>query len=73
MEGCFEDSYQSLTKEIDGIIKEPLGGAHQDREKTFKSVELAIIKAYTELKGLTTKKLVEQRMEKYANMGEYKS
>lgn len=60
-------------KLIDGIIKEPLGGAHQDREKTFKSVELAIIKAYAELKGLTTKKLVEQRMEKYANMGEYKS
>lgn len=60
-------------KLIDGIIKEPLGGAHTDRVKTYKSVELAIKKAYAELKDLSTKKLVDQRMEKYANMGVYKS
>ena len=59
-------------KLIDGIIKEPLGGAHQDREKTFKSVELAIIKAHAELSALSSKKLVELRMEKYSKMGEYK-
>jgi len=60
-------------KLIDGIIKEPLGGAHTDRDKTYKSVELAIKKAYVELSKLTLKKLVESRMEKYANMGVYKS
>ena len=60
-------------KLIDGIIKEPLGGAHTDRIKTYKSVELAIKKAYAELKILSVKKLVDQRMEKYANMGVYKS
>jgi acetyl-CoA carboxylase carboxyl transferase subunit alpha len=60
-------------KLIDGIIKEPLGGAHTDREKTYKSVELAIKKAYSELSSLPAKKLVEKRMEKYANMGVYKS
>ena len=58
-------------KLIDGIIKEPLGGAHVDREKTFKSVELAIVKSYKELSDLTVKKLVRQRMDKYLNMGEY--
>jgi len=58
-------------KLIDGIIKEPLGGAHVDREKTFKSVELAIVKSYKELSALTIKKLVRQRMDKYLNMGEY--
>jgi len=62
----------SKQKLIDGIIKEPLGGAHTDREKTYKSVELAIKKAYKELSGLTTKKLVENRMEKYSNMGVFK-
>lgn len=62
----------SKQKLIDGIIKEPLGGAHTDREKTYKSVELAIKKAYKELSALSTKKLVENRMEKYSNMGVYK-
>jgi acetyl-CoA carboxylase carboxyl transferase subunit alpha len=59
-------------KLIDGIIKEPLGGAHKDREKTYKSVELAIKKAYKELQGLSTDKLVKRRMEKYQNMGVFK-
>ncbi len=59
-------------KLIDGIIKEPLGGAHTDREKTYKSVEMAIKKAYKELSELTDKKLVAARMDKYANMGVYK-
>lgn len=62
----------SKQKLIDGIIKEPLGGAHTDREKTYKSVELAIKKAYKELSTLSKKKLVENRMEKYCNMGVYK-
>ena len=59
-------------KLIDGIIKEPLGGAHRDREKTFKSVSDTIVKCYDELKNLSPKDLVSQRMEKYAQMGVYK-
>ena len=58
-------------KVVDGIIKEPVGGAHTDRVKTYKSVELAIKKAFTKLDKLSTKKLVEERMEKYASMGVY--
>jgi acetyl-CoA carboxylase carboxyl transferase subunit alpha len=57
---------------IDDIIPEPLGGAHYDRETTFKSVEEYIIKAFNELKELSTKDLVAQRMDKYSNMGEFK-
>lgn len=60
-------------KLIDAIIKEPLGGAHRDREKTFKTVATAIEKNYGELKNLSPKDLISQRMEKYANMGVYKS
>ncbi|MDO6597756.1 acetyl-CoA carboxylase carboxyltransferase subunit alpha [Oceanihabitans sp. 2_MG-2023] len=60
-------------KIVDEIIKEPLGGAHQDREKTFASVSTAILKTFEELKNLSPKDLVNQRMEKYANMGVYKS
>jgi len=60
------------SKLIDGIIKEPLGGAHYDRETAFKEVEKTIVKAYDELKGLSEKELVEKRMAKYADMGVFK-
>ena len=59
-------------KLVDQIIKEPLGGAHTDKEKTFSSVKDAIVKSYEELKNLSPKELVNQRMEKYSNMGVYK-
>ncbi|GGD97074.1 acetyl-CoA carboxylase carboxyltransferase subunit alpha [Planktosalinus lacus] len=60
-------------KLIDAIVKEPLGGAHTDRETTFKTVSKEILKAYEELKNLSPKDLVEKRMNKYFEMGPYKS
>ncbi len=59
-------------KLIDGIIKEPLGGAHYDRITAFKDVEKTILKAYDELKDLSKEDLVKNRMDKYANMGVFK-
>jgi len=59
-------------KLIDGIIKEPVGGAHADRAGAFKAVQEQIIKAFAELKDLNDKDLVIKRMDKYANMGVYK-
>jgi len=56
-------------KVIDAIVKEPLGGAHYNREEAFKLVEASILKAFKELNKLNPKELVEKRMEKYANMG----
>ncbi|MFI2743966.1 acetyl-CoA carboxylase carboxyltransferase subunit alpha [Zhouia sp. PK063] len=58
---------------IDEIIKEPVGGAHADREKTFKTVEKTILTYFEELKKLSPEELVNQRMEKYFNMGVYKA
>lgn len=60
-------------KLVDEIIKEPLGGAHRDRKKTFLSVSNAITKHYEALKNLSPKDLVSQRMDKYTQMGVYKS
>ncbi|MDP3312438.1 acetyl-CoA carboxylase carboxyltransferase subunit alpha [Lutibacter sp.] len=59
-------------KLIDGVIKEPLGGAHFDRENAFKEVEKTILEAYKELKDLKPNELVKKRMEKYSKMGEFK-
>lgn len=59
-------------KLVDDIIKEPLGGAHTNREEAFLAVKKAIEKSYDELKNLSPKELVKTRMEKYADMGVYK-
>jgi len=59
-------------KLIDGIIKEPIGGAHSDREGAFKAVQNQIIDAFNELKDLSDADLVAKRMDKYADMGVYK-
>jgi acetyl-CoA carboxylase carboxyl transferase subunit alpha len=59
-------------KLVDQILKEPLGGAHTDREKTFTTIRDAIVKSYDELKNLSPKELVNQRMSKYFDMGVYK-
>jgi acetyl-CoA carboxylase carboxyl transferase subunit alpha len=59
-------------KLIDDIIPEPLGGAHYDRETTFASVKKYVLKSFAELKELSTKDLIAQRMDKYSNMGEFK-
>ena len=59
-------------KVIDEIIKEPLGGAHKDREGAFIAVRDAIVANYDKLKNLSQEKLVENRMDKYSKMGEFK-
>jgi len=59
-------------KLIDEIVKEPLGGAHSNREKTFETVAAAIEKTYNQLKMLSPAELVENRMEKYLEMGTFK-
>lgn len=59
-------------KLIDGIIKEPIGGAHTDRHGAFQAVQDQIVTAFEELKDLSEVDLVAKRMDKYANMGVYK-
>ena len=60
-------------KLIDLIVREPLGGAHSNREKTFQIVANAITKEYKELKNLSPKELVKNRMKKYSEMGVFNS
>ncbi len=58
---------------VDKVIKEPVGGAHRNREKTFETVKSNIASSYAELKQLSVEKLVANRMKKYSNMGVYSS
>ncbi len=54
---------------VDEIVKEPTGGAHRDRNKTYEVVSKAIIDSYNEFKNLSTNDLIAQRIDKYSNMG----
>ena len=54
------------------IIKEPLGGAHRDREAVFESVKKAIEDTFKKLSKLSVEKLIEKRMDKYTSYGVYK-
>ncbi|WP_099367529.1 acetyl-CoA carboxylase carboxyltransferase subunit alpha [Sphingobacterium sp. 1.A.4] len=54
---------------IDGIIPEPLGGAHQDPETTALNVKDRILKDLAILKAKDTDTLVQERIEKFSNMG----
>ena len=57
---------------IDEIIKEPLGGAHRNREAVFESIKKAIEETYKKLSKLSVEKLIEKRMDKYTSYGVYK-
>jgi len=59
-------------KLVDGVIREPLGGAHSDREATFETVQKVILKEMDVLQGMTAEDRVEKRIHKYEQMGVYK-
>ena len=55
---------------IDGIIEEPLGGAHADVQASINAVKKAILDNYKELRKLKPEKLKEARIAKFVAMGE---
>ncbi|MCD6374960.1 MAG: acetyl-CoA carboxylase carboxyltransferase subunit alpha [Caldisericaceae bacterium] len=57
---------------IDEIIKEPEGGAHVDPDLAAKFVKEAILKHLKQLIKIPTKKLLQQRLEKFSKMGAWK-
>jgi len=56
---------------VDGIVKEPMGGAHTKPEEMCKMLKRHIKKQLNELLEIPTDKLIDQRIEKYANIGMY--
>ena len=56
-------------KLIDGIIPEPLGGAHSNRDEIFATVKTEILKLLPQLKGKPAAQLVNERIEKFCSMG----
>ncbi|MDG1264329.1 MAG: acetyl-CoA carboxylase carboxyltransferase subunit alpha [Flavobacteriaceae bacterium] len=56
-------------KLIDKIIKEPLGGAHYDREQAFNSVQDEVLKTFKVLNKLEPHELIKARRAKFNDMG----
>lgn len=54
---------------VDGIIPEPLGGAHADPEAMFKQVKKEIKKHLSKLIPMHADKRVERRIRKFSSMG----
>ena len=57
-------------KVIDGIIPEPVGGAHRDRDQTIKSTADAIAKSLAEFQGWTPALIRRQRHERFMAIGQ---
>ncbi|KPP84305.1 MAG: acetyl-CoA carboxylase, carboxyl transferase, alpha subunit [Rhodobacteraceae bacterium HLUCCO07] len=53
----------------DRVIREPLGGAHRDRDATITAVGKTIASMLSELDGRTGKKLVKERRRRYLELG----
>lgn len=56
-------------KLIDGIIKEPVGGAHANPEEAFDNVKKEIAKHLPKLMSTEADKRVQARIRKFSNMG----
>lgn len=58
-------------KLVDGVIKEPLGGAHTDLKKSAAEVKKIILSSLKELSALSPEERISQRIAKFSAMGEY--
>lgn len=56
---------------VDGIIPEPLGGAHRDIDWMSNTLKERILEEFKALDKMSAEERIEHRIEKFANMGEF--
>jgi acetyl-CoA carboxylase carboxyl transferase subunit alpha len=54
---------------VDGIVKEPLGGAHTDAKRMVDTLKKTLLKTLEELDALPYDERISQRIDKFAAMG----
>jgi acetyl-CoA carboxylase carboxyl transferase subunit alpha len=54
---------------VDGVISEPLGGAHRNHEEIFNTVKSEILSQLKELKKIGPDKRIDKRIAKFSSMG----
>jgi len=68
---CLKLTSEDMLKNqlIDGIVKEPLGGAHQNPEEMAGTLKAQIVDDLKSLKKVDSEKLVAKRIDKFCSMG----
>ena len=56
---------------IDGIVKEPMGGAHNNHQEMADNLKKSILESLKKYSKMSATKLKEQRYNKYRAMGEF--
>ena len=56
---------------VDGVIPEPLGGAHWNHDEAAAMMKEQVVKAIAELKEIDPETRIDQRIEKFSNMGRW--
>lgn len=54
---------------VDGIVPEPLGGAHHEPEVAFANVKAAILENFAQLEHMDPEERIQQRIAKFSQMG----
>jgi acetyl-CoA carboxylase carboxyl transferase subunit alpha len=54
---------------VDGIINEPLGGAHKNKEEVYSTVKETIVNTVKELQAIDSAERITQRIDKFSGMG----
>ena len=67
----FSPEYLQKFGVVDRVISEPMGGAHRDLDLAAKSLKDAIVDSLAKLKKKSTKKLLEDRYNKFRHLGEF--
>lgn len=60
-------------KLIDGVVKEPLGGAHSDYEKMAQKLKKVILDNTQKLLEINPEERIAQRIDKFSAMGKFKT
>ncbi len=56
---------------VDGIVPEPLGGAHWDYDEAGKNLKTVLIPLIKELQQIPAEERIKQRIEKFSKMGHW--
>ena len=56
---------------IDGIVEEPIGGAHRDHKCTALNLKSIILSSFSELEKISVEELVKNRYNKFRQMGSF--
>jgi acetyl-CoA carboxylase carboxyl transferase subunit alpha len=56
---------------VDGVVPEPVGGAHEDPEEAARLLKARLLKSLEELSRLSSNEVVQQRYGKFRTMGNF--